>query len=102
MGSRAGPGSRAGSGAGAGAAGTGAGAGALRGGRREWSPLPSALRGSFLFIGEYFFRELDVGFGALRSRIVHQYRLTVAGGFGETNAAGDDGFEDFGAEEFAE
>src|SRR5580704_12743740 len=72
-----------------------------RGGRREWRPLPSALRGSFLLIGEDFFRELDVGFGAAGTRVVGEDRFAVAGRFGQTDVPGDDGFEDVVLEEFA-
>src|ERR1700679_2869966 len=73
----------------AGGAGVATTAGVGRAGRSEWSPLPSALRGSFLLIGEDLFRELDIGFRTPGAGIVGQNGFSVAGGFGEANIARD-------------
>src|SRR5438067_4863048 len=71
-------------------------------GRSECRPLPSAFRGSFLVIGEDLFCKLDIGFGALRSRIIQEDGLSVAGRFRQPNASRDDGAENFAAEELTQ
>src|SRR5690348_14304997 len=60
---------------------------------RASMPLPSALRGSGLFMVEDLLGELDITFGALRTGVVGEDRLPEAGSFGQTNTARNDGFE---------
>src|SRR5438105_4516628 len=67
--------------------------GALREGRSEWSPLPSALRGSFLLIRKDLFCQLDIRFGTAGAGIIHDDGLAVAGCFGEADISGDHGLE---------
>src|SRR3989304_1844869 len=54
------------------------------------SPLPSA----FLVMVQDLLRELRVGHGAAGIGFVQKNRFAVAGGFGQPDAAGDDGAED--------
>jgi hypothetical protein len=51
-------------------------------------------------MGENLLGEFDIAFGALGSHVVHEDRLSITGGFGEADAAGDDGLEDLILEEF--
>src|SRR5436309_324428 len=82
----------------------GGGAGFVAGrlGRRECSPLPSALRRLFLLMSQDFFRQLDISFGAAGSRIIHQNGFAVAGRLGEPDVAWNHSFENIFAEKFPE
>src|ERR1022692_833176 len=83
-----------------GAVGPGSGAGGVDlVGRRECSPLPSALRRSLLVIGKNLFCELNVGLRTLGTGVVEENRFAVTGCFRESNTAWDDGPEDFVLEE---
>src|SRR5260370_40501017 len=88
----------------AGVWGTGAGGGVwVRVGRSAPIPLPSALRGcSVLFMVEDLFGEFNIAFGPLGSGVIGQDGFAKAGRFGQADAAGDDGAEDFILEEFTE
>ncbi len=57
--------------------------------QKRCRPLPSALRGSFLVIGENLFCELNVCFRAFGRRVVEQNRLAVAGRFGQPHTSRD-------------
>src|SRR6185295_13657560 len=66
-------------------------------GRREESPLPSALRGlsGSLVTFQYLLCELDVTFGGPGPYIIQNNRLTVTRGLSQADAAGDNGLENF-------
>src|ERR1035437_10220986 len=88
--------------AGAGSTGAGNWVG-FRVGRSAPIPLPSALRGcSDLLMVEDLFGEFDIAFRPLGSGVIGQDGFAEAGCFGQTNAAGDDGPEDFILKEVAE
>src|SRR3954467_4836272 len=82
----------------------GAGGGAwVRAERSALSPLPSTLRGfSVLFMVEDLLRELNVAFGAFRTRVVAKDRFAEARRFRQADAAGNHGREDLVAEELLE
>src|SRR3954451_24544521 len=86
----------------AGGCGCGGGAG-VRVGRSAPIPLPRALRGlSDFCMVQDLFRELDIAFSTAGARVIGKDGLAETGGFGEADAAGDDGFEDLVFEEVAE
>src|SRR5215472_11443759 len=68
----------------------GEGGGVGRGGNREPSPLPSALRGfSILFMRQNLFCKLNITLRAARTGIIAQDWLPETGSFRETDAARD-------------
>src|SRR5689334_21002502 len=75
----------------AGAVAAAVGPGWPRPGRRAERPLPSALRGlsSALLISHDLLSKFYIALGSPRTRVVHQYRLTVAGRFRQPDTARD-------------
>jgi len=88
-------------GAGAAAA---AGDEAERAGKRAERPLPSTLRclSVALLILENLLGQFYVAFGTPRSGVVHEDRLSEAGGLGQANTAGNYGMKNFVLEEVPE
>src|ERR1700690_2370645 len=75
----------------------------VRVGRSAPLPLPSALRGcSDLLMVENLFGEFDVAFRPLGSGVVGEDGFAETGRFGQADAAGDDGAENFVLEELPE
>src|SRR5260370_25907288 len=86
----------------AGVWGTGAGGGVwVRVGSSAPIPLPSALRGcSVLFMVEDLFGQFNIAFVPLGSGVIDQHDIAEAMRFGQADAAGNDGAEDFLLEDF--
>src|ERR1700722_12118183 len=71
-------------------------------GRRAERPLPSTLRCLSLLILHNLLCKLDIAFCASRARVVHEYRLAVAGCLRQANAPRNYGGQDLVVKEIPE